>query len=601
MDRALLTGRAATLLADERTLLGDIRDVLARAAASPETIGVLRRAAADLDQLFLLVVVGEFNAGKSAFVNVLLGDRILAEGVTPTTAAITVVSHGDAAASRTESDGVVLVTSPAAMLRDLSIVDTPGTNAILRQHERLTRDFVPRSDLVLFVTSADRPFTESERDFLETIRNWGKKVVVVLNKVDLLRSESEVDAQRAFITEGTTRLLGFAPELFPVSARLAGEALDEPDPARRAVAWADSGFEVFERFLRSTLDDGGRLRLKLLSPLGIADRVVADQRGAIAARLQILREDLLAGERIERQLALYQEDMARDLAPRIAELENAIREMGERGEQFFDDTLRLGRILDLFKAERIRADFERQVVADTPDRVDRLAQDLVDWMVDQDARLWRSVSEQVEQRHRDEPDGVDRRLSGSFDVDRRALLQSIGRAARDVIDRHDHRREAQELATSVRESVTRAMLVEAGAVSLGAVTMAVVGSAAADVTGLLAAGVLAGVGFYILPLKKRRARAQFRERTEELRVSLATAMRDEFGRQLEASLRRIRDALAPYDRFVRAERDRMEQHDADLSGIEERLRRARADIESLPTAGTGREADSTVAANDQSV
>jgi small GTP-binding protein len=597
MDRSLLTGRAAKLLADERTLLGDIREVLARAAASAETLGMLRRAAADLDQLFLLVVVGEFNAGKSAFVNVLLGDRILEEGVTPTTAAITVVTHGESATRRTEPDGVVLVTSPAAMLHDLSIVDTPGTNAILRQHERLTRDFVPRSDLVIFVTSADRPFTESERDFLETIRNWGKKVVVILNKVDLLRSEAEVDAQRAFIIEGTTRLLGFAPELFPVSARLAGEALDEPDPARRAVAWNDSGFEVFERFLRSTLDDAGRVRLKLLSPLGIADRVVADQRGAIAARLQILREDLLAGDRIERQLALYQEDMARDLAPRIAELENAVRGMGERGERFFDDTLRLGRILDLFNAERIRSDFERQVVADTPAEVDRLAQDLVDWMVDQDARLWRSVAEQVDQRHRDEPDGIDRRLSGSFDVDRRALLQSISRAAGDVIDRHDHRREAQELATSVRESVTRAMLVEAGAVSLGAVTMAVVGSAASRP--VTSAGVLAGVGFYILPLKKRRARAQFRERTEQLRVSLATAMRDEFGRQLEASLRRIRDALAPYDRFVRAERDRMEQHDADLSALEGRLRRARADIESLAADETQPEPDSTVAANER--
>ncbi len=64
-------------------------------------------------------------------------------------------------------------------------MDTPGTNAVLRQHEAIARDFVPRSDFVLFVTSADRPFTESEREFLESIRQWGKKVVLVLNKADL--------------------------------------------------------------------------------------------------------------------------------------------------------------------------------------------------------------------------------------------------------------------------------------------------------------------------------------------------------------------------------------------------------------------------------
>ena len=77
-------------------------------------------------------------------------------------------------------------THPAPLLRDINIVDTPGTNAVLREHEELTRDFVPRADLVLFVTSADRPFTESERGFLEQIRAWGKKIVFIVNKIDIL-------------------------------------------------------------------------------------------------------------------------------------------------------------------------------------------------------------------------------------------------------------------------------------------------------------------------------------------------------------------------------------------------------------------------------
>ncbi|NIO72666.1 MAG: dynamin, partial [Anaerolineae bacterium] len=101
------------------------------------------------------------------------------------------------------------------------IVDTPGTNAIIRRHEEITGEFVPRSDLVLFVTSADRPFTESERIFLERIRNWGKKVVIVLNKIDILEGEADVEKVVGFITEHAQRLLGFAPEVFPLSARLA--------------------------------------------------------------------------------------------------------------------------------------------------------------------------------------------------------------------------------------------------------------------------------------------------------------------------------------------------------------------------------------------
>ena len=80
---------------------------------------------------------------------------------------------------------------------------------------------MPRSDLVLFVTSADRPFTETERAFLEQVRGWGKKVVIVINKIDILVNESERETVRNFVTESADSLLGFSPEVLPVSSRLA--------------------------------------------------------------------------------------------------------------------------------------------------------------------------------------------------------------------------------------------------------------------------------------------------------------------------------------------------------------------------------------------
>ena len=64
---------------------------------------------------------------------------------------------------------------------------------------------MPRSDLVLFVTSADRPFSESERAFLEEIRDWGKKIVVVLNKIDLLEDEAQIHEVVRFISDNAQR------------------------------------------------------------------------------------------------------------------------------------------------------------------------------------------------------------------------------------------------------------------------------------------------------------------------------------------------------------------------------------------------------------
>src|SRR3954454_4258261 len=94
--------------------------------------------------------------------------------------------------------GLLERTFPAPFLDEITLVDTPGTNAIIREHEALTQKFVPRSDLVLFVTSADRPFTESERSFMADIREWGKKTTVIINKLDLMKSDEDVQKIRGF-------------------------------------------------------------------------------------------------------------------------------------------------------------------------------------------------------------------------------------------------------------------------------------------------------------------------------------------------------------------------------------------------------------------
>src|SRR5215216_8108106 len=219
----ILDERHEALVDRVRELLGRFIGFLKDFGAPSNDVDLVQRTLSDLEELFLLVIVGEFNSGKSAFINALLGAEIAEEGVTPTTDRITVLRHSDEPIERNRRDGVLEKGHPNEFLREIAVVDTPGTNAIIRHHEELSRGFVPRSDLVLFVTSAERPLTESERGYLELIRDWGKKVVLVVNKADLLRDEEDADEVRSFVDSGIRSALGLTPPIF-VSALLARKA-----------------------------------------------------------------------------------------------------------------------------------------------------------------------------------------------------------------------------------------------------------------------------------------------------------------------------------------------------------------------------------------
>lgn len=572
----LLTSAQETLLAEERAWLGRLQVALARFDPASEGPRALERAIRQLDHLFLLVVVGEFNAGKSAFINALLGARVLEEGVTPTTTRLQATRYGDKV-ERGAEGAIAFVTAPVELLRDLEIVDTPGTNAIYREHEALTTDFVPRADLVVFLTSAERPFTESERAFLSTIHEWGKKLLVVINKVDILETAADVDRVVAFVRRGVEELLGVAPEIFPVSARLAlrrktGESLG---PAVRG-----DRFEGLETFLADTLDERERVRLKLVNPIGVGTRLLEDTLGIIAGRLDLLREDLTALDDLDRQLELYRTDMAREFRYRLSHADKTLHEFENRGVAFFDDTLRLARVFDLLNRARLKSEFEKRVVADTPQAIEHTVGEIIDWMVESDLRQWEAVMERLRRRLAAHPDRVVGQAGAGFTYDRARLLETVGQAAERAVESYDRDREASQMADSVRLAVAGTALAEAGAIGLGAAVTALATTTFADVTGVLAAGTIAVLGLFVIPMRRHQAKQELREKIATMRTSLLESLTAQFSREIQRSLDRIREAVAPYSRFVRAERDKLAGARDELTAIREALQGLRLQIDS---------------------
>ena len=469
-----------------------------------------------------------------------------------------------------------IYTYPLPLLKELNIVDTPGTNAVIRHHERLTDEFVPRSDLVLFTTSADHPMTESERQFLERILAWGKKVVFVLNKADIIEDEAALREVRTFVLKHATMVLGDSPEFFPVSARVAQRALSEPDPEKRGRLHAASGLDNLDQYITATLDDSTRLQLKFSNPLGVADHLIAQAERLNQVQSEDLKEDQQTAAALESTISDYERDLQSELSPRLAEMENILHRLEQRGLDFFDNTLRLTNIQGLIRGDRVRAQFEKQVLADVPQQIEDHVQRLIDWLVQKDLQEWQRVMTYVQRRRALHMEHIVGEGIEPREIRRRELIDTMGKTVQGIVETYDRDREASELAAHVETAVAQTALLEAGAVGLGTLVTAAVLSSSLDVTGILAAGTLAILGFFVIPYKRKQAKDNFKVKMISLRTKLLDTLTTQFTDEAQSAVARLRDGVTPYTRYVRAEDARIEKSETMLAKLRQRLSELRA-------------------------
>jgi GTP-binding protein EngB required for normal cell division len=573
----LVNPRALEVLSQERLLLLDLRDAVARSGASEPELRAARDALRGLEESFLLVVVGEFNSGKSSLLNALLGANVLAEGVTPTTDRVSILVHGDA--DRSEPyDGDPFVqrrTLPLQFLEGVALVDTPGTNAVIERHQTITETFLPRADLLLFLTSADRAFTESERRFLLIARQWSRKVVAIVNKADLLETDAQRTEVRSFVEKNLKATLETSVPVFLVSVR----AFERTG--------TDAGFEQLAGYLREVLGERDRTRLKLLSPLGVAAQLLERANKRLEASALILKDDLKTLEDLERQLEVHKRDLQLELDAQMRPLDAVLDGVQKRGEVFIDDALRVSKTIELLQTEKIRARFERTVVNDAPAQLERGVGEVIDRFLARNVAFWNDTLAFLETRAAQgvsaaAPGGETRESlvrGARFDYDRKALLEGIGQAAQGEITRFGGGEFARQLADDAQTAVLQGGITSVGGIGLGALLAGIFGTLLADFTGILLGLTVAGVGFFILPRKRTSAKLELATKIRETRERLKEVLLREYTLETERAFARLREAVAPYTRFIRAEETRLEGARAELEGLGAKVGDLRTTIE----------------------
>jgi small GTP-binding protein len=586
----VLTRQQGELVALERQLVLRVRDSLASADGSRADLDRLASLVGEMDELFLLVVVGEYNSGKSTFINALLGDEVFAMGDLPTTRTISILRYGEAAPPESIGENKYLYHYPLELLRDLHIVDTPGTNSIERMEEALTREFVPRADLVLFVTSLLQPLTASELDFLAHIREWGKKVVFVVNGVDRRNTDEQIDRVREYLTREIQSRLGAAtPALYFISAlqslraKVSARRLSASGPgaaASSAVATVEADprneYPALERYVLKTLRETERVRLKLLTPLGVLRNVLKRNVTALDGRLQVVHEDGRVLRSIREQLEAYAKEMRTDSERYLLEVRNVLYEMERRGRSWFERTIRIGNANFLRNRDAVENRFRTEVVQDAPQAIEGVVHRMVDWTVQRNLKLWSSVFAELDAHtaRLRESGALAPHGDTEFQYNREELFSRLREPVERRLGEFDTEREARQIVDSVKEAVTTALGVNVLALGLGGVLVAAFTTAALDVTGVLTATVFAIAGWLIIPARRRKLIADFETKIEKLNEDLTTLLSAKFEEQLSRYERQLLEVVAPYERFLETERAKLE------SGLTE-LRQAEREVATL--------------------
>jgi small GTP-binding protein len=322
---------------------------------------------------FHLVVVGEFNHGKSTFVNALLGQNVLPTGVTPTTAAIHHLKYAEkpeatvvyqsgkretipfedtrkfAVGGGSSADEVdyLEVGLPAALLEErILLVDTPGVNDLSLQRADITYSYIPRADAVLFLLDAGQILKESERQFLndKLLKASRDKIVFVITKWDILNEDERKEAL-AYARAQLANLVK-DPVVFPISAE---SALTKTE---------GSGMpELLEHLTRFLAEERGRILLD--NALGEGVNVGNLLSKGVDARRRSLT---MKTEELERRIKTLEDDL-KGTAGTIEQRRMKIREeisgikVGAQKdlERFVEDTIRqLPNVIESAKQDDLR-------------------------------------------------------------------------------------------------------------------------------------------------------------------------------------------------------------------------------------------------------
>ena len=476
---------------------------------------------------FSIFICGEFNAGKSSLLNQLNNQDIATVGFLPTTQEIN--------AYNPEGFG------------GLVFIDSPGTNSIIDQHQELTENYLQQADIILFVTSVERPLSKSEQDFLTLVdQTWARKIIVVINKSDLVTDE-EAQQIREYVSKGLREILVQMPPVFTISAKT-GDGMDE-----------------LKSFLLAFLAEGEKVKLKLLGPqnsLLVYLQQLQQQNESIKTKLQ---SDKAVFDRTSRRIEERLEEYNLLFGIFRDNIEDLFTNLIEETNEIIDNNTGLLTVL------------KRKITKEEDYLEERLAKTIKDIQLDKNLQEIFQEAIATFQKYRERIIREAKEdLSTAITVSEDTL--ALPPINTDKLDSDEFANKIKQAAEEGLDSFWRLGITAAATGFGGSLVFSTI---SADATALLVAGLFSLMSFDALPRRRRKLKAELEQNYRSLQESYTKSLKDTLAAELNKCLQQFANVIRPQQEELAKKIAIAESITKEAAAIEAEIQQITSEVEQL--------------------
>lgn len=504
---------------------------------TPDRIGELIEG---IHNPFTILVVGEYNSGKSSFINALLDIDLLNTGVTPTTDRINIITS-----KKKQSDSnIEFLHIENDITMQMDIVDTPGTNSIFREHQEIVESYIKLADFIIFLTSTERPLSESEVMFLKMIRGkWDRKLIVCINKIDLVNDDDLIKIKE-YVRDNLWKIIDIKPEIFLISS-----IKDK------------KGISDIMDYLLKKLSSRHKIALKLSSPLRALMSIISDNNHKIESHLEYIDTDLHYIDKLDDYIDITKKDILNNIAKYKDDIERIFEDFINKMKVFIDNTINLGFVFrQIFQRKHIKLELENMLSEkDNPlqqlnGEIDKISHftsisckslyhQSIDYITNNIAKKSSDINILLKREY------IDREKELYY----RALENS--KVYREV----DIEKESIELKSNINQGFRSFLTMQGLAVGAGITLVGILQGALIDLTGIVLSITLASYGFILFPYKRRKMKRELETKTRELKNNLWIILIREMSHYILEVENNIKSIFSSHKSFLIKEKHKISQ------------------------------------------